>query len=527
MPLRPISAANSASSISGSDGPKPAADDRCSSRPVDSRGAHGGFMGGLKQLGRAPVAKAVSAGVQWLRGPSLDLRGHDPEVIQKSAPRGARFLAKVKNVRLPEGTSSTPHWMAEMPKLKSVDASGFAGEKLALRAPKLARVTVPPATQVENRTNAKKKLQVEHVVAGQTVGKSTAIGQVYLSRGKARGDDDLNGVVSFQGRRGELIWCRHIAIREILDAQRYDARKEHGLPPAARTLRELLHAEKSGAQQADRAAATRPARRADVRHELMGTRSRMRRHIDESMEARYHEIKHCSTDNALLSHEKWGEFIADKFAQMPKPGRVSLLLETNKHAMTMFLSAKRAKGQAQGADGMEYSVRFFEPNSMSEDVRVKETDYTKFSTLSMKDFIRDSDTRAYYYGADREFRIAGPVTSVAEIPSDAFMKQADEPLYASGRDRSVNVYLNDEDVSHAVIRKHLGAMGMPAHTALVSAAKAQPRDQRAAYLQSMRPAFGYFDFEDAVKALEGGGELDRSSARKLLADLEDSTSNPH
>jgi hypothetical protein len=176
---------------------------------------------------------------------------------------------------------------------------------------------------------------------------------------------------------------------------------------------------------------------------------------------------------------------------------------------------------------MEYSVRFFEPNSMSEDVRVKETDFTKFSTLSMKDFIRDSDTRAYYYGADREFRTAGPVTSVAEIPSDAFMKQADEPLYASGRDRSVNVYLNDEDVSHAVIRKYLGAMGMPAHTALVSAAKGQPRDQRAAYLQSMRPAFGYFDFEDAVKALEGSGELDRSSARKLLADLEDSTSNPH
>lgn len=523
MPLRPISAANSATAAPASAGTKPAADERTASNPPDSRSGQGGFMEGLKQLGRAPVAKAVSKGVEWLRGPSLDLRGHDPEAIQQ-APRSARFLAKVKTVRLPEGTTSTPHWMADLPKLKKLDASGFAGEKLALQAPKLAKVKVPPATQVENRTNAKKKTLVKHVVAGETVGTSTAIGQVYLSRGKAQ-SADLNGEVAFPGRRGELIWCRHIAVREILDAQRFDARKEHGAPATGRSLRALLDAERAGEEKARRGEPTTPARRADVRHELMGTRSTMSRHIDESVETRYHEIKRCSTENYLLSHEKWGELIANKFAHMPKPGQASLLLETNKHAMAMFLSAKRVKGQPPGSNRMEYSVRFFDPNNMSEHVRVKETDLTKFATLGMKDFIRDADTRAYYYGADREFKTGGPVTSVSEIPNDAFMKQPSESLYAPGSHRSVNVYLADKDVSHAVIRKYLRSMDMPAQTALVEAAKTQPRDQRAAYLQSMRPSFGHFDFEDAVKDLERGGELDSNSARQLLADLEDSTSN--
>jgi hypothetical protein len=78
----------------------------------------------------------------------------------------------------------------------------------------------------------------------------------------------------------------------------------------------------------------------------MGTRSRMSRHIDESVETRYHEIKRCSTENYLLSHEKWGELIANKFAHMPKPGQASLLLETNKHAMAMFLSAKHQRSTA-------------------------------------------------------------------------------------------------------------------------------------------------------------------------------------
>lgn len=410
--------------------------------------------------------------------------------------------------------------------LKSVDASGFAGEKLTLRAPKLTKVKVPPATQVENRTNASQKTLVKHVVAGETVGTSTATGQVYLSKGKARSSDSLNGEVAFRGRRGELIWCRHIAVREILDAQRFDARKEHGVPATGRTLRELLDAERSDADQAHRGVTTRPQRRADVRHSLMGTRSRMSRHIDVSIETRYHEIKQCSIENYLLSHEKWGQLIADRFAHMPKPGRVSLLLETNKHAMAMFLSAKRVKGQPPGTDDMEYVVGFFDPNSMSEHVRVKETDYSKFATLSMKDFIRDADTRAYYYGPDREFRTGGPVTSVAAIPNDAFMKQSGEPLYAPGGHRSVNVYLADQDVSHAINRKHLRALGMPAHTALVEAAKTQPRERRADYLRSMRPAFGHFDFEDAVKDLERGGELDGDSARRLLADLENGTPSP-
>jgi hypothetical protein len=524
MPLRPISAANSATAAPASAGTKPAADERTASTPPDSRSGQGGFMEGLKQIGRAPVAKAFSKGVEWLRGPSLDLRGHDPEAIQQAAPRSARFLAKVKTVRLPEGTTSTPQWMAALPKLKKLDARGFAGEELALQAPKLTKVKAPPATQVENRTNARKKTLVKHIVAGETVGTSTAIGRVYLSKSKAESSDNLNGEVAFPGRRGELIWCRHIALREIFDAQRYDARKEHGLPATGRSLRALLDAERAGEEKARRGEPTRPARRADVRHELMGTRSRMSRHIDESVETRYHEIKRCSTENYLLSHEKWGELISNKFANMPKPGQVSLLLETNKHAMAMFLSAKRVKDQAPGSDRMEYSVRFFDPNSMSEHVRVKETDFTKFATLAMKDFIRDADTRAYYYGADREFRTGGPVTSVAEIPSDAFMRQSSEPLYAPGHPRSIKLHLADEDVSHAVIRKYLNAMSMPAHTALVEAAKTQPRDQRGAYLQSMRASFGHFDFEDAVKDLERGGELDSDSARQLLADLEDSTS---
>ncbi|PMS22081.1 hypothetical protein C0Z18_06065 [Trinickia dabaoshanensis] len=525
MPLRLTSTARPANADSGSTAATPPAEARGARSTADAGSAQGGFIQGLKQLGRAPVAKAVSKGVEWLRGPSLDLRGHDPAAIQDRAPRSARFLAKVKTVRLPEGTTSAPHWMADLPKLKSVDASGFAGEKLTLRAPKLAKVKVPPATQVENRTNASKKTLVKHVVAGETVGTSTATGQVYLSRGKTRSSDSLNGEVAFPGRRGELIWCRHIAVREILDAQRFDARKEHGVPAMGRTLRQLLDAERSDAENAHRDVPTRPVRRADVRHGLMGTRSRMSRHIDASIETRYHEIKQCSTENALLSHEKWGELIADRFARMPKPGRVSLLLETNKHAMAMFLSAKRVKGRPPGANAMEYVVGFFDPNSMSEHVRVKETDYTKFASLGMKDFIRDADTRAYYYGADREFRTGGPVTSVAEIPNDAFLKQPSEPLYTPGGHRSVNVYLADKDLSHAINRKYLGAMGMPAHTALVEAAKAQPRDRRAAYLQSMRPAFGHFDFEDAVKDLERGGDLDSDSARRLLADLEDGMSN--
>lgn len=523
MPLRSISAAHPANVNSGSANATSPVEELGARNPVDSRSGQGGFVEGLKQLGRAPVAKAVSKGVGWLRGPSLDLRGHDPEAIQDSAPRSARFLAKVKTVRLPQGMTSAPHWMADLPKLKSVDASGFAGEKLTLRAPKLAKVKVPPATQVENRTPANRKTLVKHVVAGETVGTSTASGQVYLSRGKARSSDSLNGEVAFPGRRGELIWCRHIAVREIMDAQRFDARKEHGVPATGRTLRQLLDAESSDAEKARRGVTTRPARRADVRHDLMGTRSRLGRHIDVSIETRYHEIKQCSTENYLLSHGKWGHLIADRFAQMPKPGRVSLLLETNKHAMAMFLSAKRAKGQPPGGTGMEYAVGFFDPNSMSEHVRVKETDYTKFATLSMQDFIRDADTRAYYYGPDREFRTGGPVTSVAEIPNDAYLKQPSEPLYAPGGHRSVNVYLSDQDVSHAIIRKYLRTMGMPAHAALIEAVKSQPRDRRAAYLQRMRPAFGHFDFEDAVKDLERGGDLDGNSARRLLADLENGT----
>ncbi|HVW50430.1 MAG TPA: ShET2/EspL2 family type III secretion system effector toxin [Trinickia sp.] len=500
MPLRPISAAHPANASSGSDYGKPEADASEAIRPLDSRSAQGGFMENLRQLGRSPVAKAVSNGMQWLRGRSLDLRGHDPETILDSAPRGRRFLAKVETVRLPEGTTTVPHWMQELPKLKNVDASGFAGEKLALRAPKLAKVKVPPATLVENRANTNKKTLVKHVDAGRTVGTSTATGQVYLSKAKAGRSDSLNGEVSFAGRRGELIWCRHITLREILDAQRIDSEKAHAI-------------------------STGPARRADVRHALMGTRSRMKRHIDASIEARYHEIKQCSTENYLLSHDRWGEFITDKFAQMPKPGRVALLLETNKHAMAMFLSAKHAKGRPLGANSMEYSVRCFDPNSMSEHVRVKETDYKKFATLGVKDFIGDVETREYYYAADREFRTGGPVTCVAEIPRDAFAKRAHEPLYAPGSTRSVDLYLADEDVSQAVVRKHLKGMGMPAHAALVDATKARPRDQRAAYLQSMRPAFGHFEFEDAVNELERGGDLNSGNARQLLEDLEGSAAN--
>ena len=523
MPLRPISAARPATESAAPASARATGDERNAGGPHESQRAPGGIFDGLKQLGRAPVARAVSKGAQWMRGRSLDLREHDPGAIQGAAPRGARFLAKVETVRLPEGTTKAPDWMTDLPKLKNVDASGFAGATLALRAPKLVKVKVPPAVQVENRAPANKKTLVKHVPAGQTVGASTAIGQVYLSKAKAGNTDSLNGEVSFAGRRGELIWCRHIAVREIFDAQRFDARKEHGLPATGRTLRELLAAERSADDKADRGIATIPARRADVRHALMGTRSRMKRHIDESIEARYCEIKQCSTENALLSHEKWGDLITEKFAQMPKPGRMSLLLETNKHAMAMFLSAKRVEGQPPDAGGMEYSVRFFDPNSMSEHVRIKERDYTKFAALNVKDFIRDADTLAYYYGADREFRIGGPVTSVAEIPNDAFMKQAHEPLYASGSDRSIKVYLGDNDVSHPVIRKHLNAMGMPAHTVLVEAAKAQPRDQRAAYLQNMRPSLGHFDFEDAVKDLERAGELDSARAHQLLADLEHGT----
>jgi hypothetical protein len=258
---------------------------------------------------------------------------------------------------------------------------------------------------------------------------------------------------------------------------------------------------------------------------LMGTRSRMKKHIDETMETRYVEIKQCSTNNYLLSHDRWGEFISQKFADMHKPGHVSLMLESGKHVMAMSLSAKPAKGNASNADRMEYSVRFFDPNSMGEHVRVKEVDHTKFAALGIKDFIRDAETLAYYYGADREFRTNGPVTCVAEIPGDAFLKQTHEPLYSPQRNRSVGLYLTQEDVSHAAVRKHLQSIGMPAHAALVEGAKAHPRDQRAAFLQSMLPAFGPFELGDAVTELERSGELDRSDARQLLAKLEDSA--PH
>lgn len=552
---------------------KPAADETGTRSGRSSRAAQGGFIEGLKHLSRASVAKAASKGSDWLRGPSLDLRDRDANAVMQSAPRSANFLAKVKTVRLPEGMTSVPPWMKNLPKLENLDARGFAGEKMALRAPKLAKVKVPPTTQVENRTGTNKKTLVKHVIAGQTVGTSTAIGQVYRSTAKAGNSDSLNGEVSFAGRRREKIWCRHIALREIFDAQIYDAQKAHGAAKTGLALRKFLDAKRPEAQTAQATASTSPtlrklldaegpdapkaqgttrtgptlrelldaerldeqkargattsglAPRADVRHSLMGTRSRMKKHIDETIETRYVEIKQCSTHNYLLSHDRWGEFISQKFADMHKPGHVSLMLESGKHVMAMFLSAKPAKGNTSDADSMEYSVRFFDPNSMGEHVRVKEVDHTKFAALGIKDFIPDAETLSYYYGSDREFRTNGPVTCVAEIPGDAFLKQAHEPLFPPQGNRSVGLYLAREDISHAAVRKHLKSIDMPAYTALVEGAKAQPRDARAAFLRSMLAVFGRFELGDAVAELERSGDLDSSNARQLLADLEDSAPN--
>lgn len=278
---------------------KPAADETGTRSGRSSRAAQGGFIEGLKHLSRASVAKAASKGSDWLRGPSLDLRDRDANAVMQSAPRSANFLAKVKTVRLPEGMTSVPPWMKNLPKLENLDARGFAGEKMALRAPKLAKVKVPPTTQVENRTGTNKKTLVKHVIAGQTVGTSTAIGQVYRSTAKAGNSDSLNGEVSFAGRRREKIWCRHIALRKFLDAKRPeaqtaqatastsptlrklldaegpDAPKAQGTTRTGPTLRELLDAERLDEQKARGATTSGLAPRADVRHSLMGTRSRM------------------------------------------------------------------------------------------------------------------------------------------------------------------------------------------------------------------------------------------------------------
>ena len=500
MPLRPISAAQPVNTEVGPTAAKPSADTSHTSHAPSSRNGRGAFIEGLKQLGlrRAPTTKAFSKGAQWLHGRSLDLRGHNPEDVQESPPRSSRFLAKVKTVHLPEGLTTTPHWIEGLPRLKTLNASGFAGKTLTMRAPELKNVKVPPATQVENRASTNRKTLVRHVADNQTVATSTAIGQIYRSATKARSSKGLNGEVSFAARPQELIWCRHIAVREILDAQRLDSEKLHEAAPDEST------------------------RRADVRHALMGTRSRMKQHIDVSMEHRYREIKQCGTKNYLVSHDKWGRLITQKFAEMPKPGQATLLVESGKHAMAMFLSAKPAKRDAPGTESMEYSVRFFDPNRTFEHVRVKEVDPAKFAALGMKDLIRDPEDQVEYYATDDEFRVNGPVTCLTEVPQDAFLKQAHEPLYADSSHRSVNLHLGDDDVSHAVVHKHLSGIGMPTHTALVEAAKARPADERPAYLQSMRSACGYFDFEDAVKALLRDKQLDSSSAQRLLADLEDS-----
>ncbi|HEU4459754.1 MAG TPA: ShET2/EspL2 family type III secretion system effector toxin [Methylibium sp.] len=422
----------------------------------------GGPLAALTPNPRRAVAKDITA-AHRMRVPLLDLTSRNSQAVAHlPAQIGPLLGSHVQELRLPSDLPALPQWVADLPRLQRLDARGATGDVLTLARAELVEINVPPGTQVENRIAADRKTRINHVAGGQVVGTASAVGQSYLANAElGRTQVDLNGKVRFLRGTQEQIVCRHLAIRDILDAQKLDADKQ------------VPH---------DRRTAVLPTNRAQQRERLMGTPARMQRHVDTAMEDRFNELRIAGTDTVLAGHSEWGQMMSDRFAAMNGPGTQHLLVLMGNHAMSLSLKAKQIDGKPPGT--MTYSVSLYDPNQTVTHVRLTETDPARIRSLAMKDLIRNARDRSEYYSADKEIPFNGPVTKFVVVPDGAYAKKNGEPMVAAGAQRQLTMYVGDADRLSMASLFHIVDAELPARDALLNGLAAQrDRAGRIDYLQ--------------------------------------------
>ncbi|BBE10226.1 Putative enterotoxin [Mycoavidus cysteinexigens] len=353
----------------------------------------------------------------------LNLKNCDAEAVQSVPKELWGALEGIKSLTLPPKLQKLPDGIQSIEslnrlkikdaKIEHIDLRNLNVRELKLSGESIKKVSVKPKTRVYYDSKRDEKLPVIFDDSGKDV-KGTAMRHFYLSA-TFKENENTKGILKnnlnllHKSKENSFeIACRHLAYNEIILEQGHIEEKE------------------SGGQLYER--------KSDNRYFHL-SEGGIESEITLEHEIGYNKIVNEATENYVVGHTQWEEFLKDQFPDITPDSPKQMLMVSGNHVMAISLSTKNATH----IKPKQYIIEFYDPNDTLTHKRIIMDNFDKLGGMGINDLMQEESIRTYYGNGKEECSL------LQLVPKGAFENPMDPMSQIEDKTRKHKIFLSENE----------------------------------------------------------------------------------